>query len=91
MMKLKSMKQIQKIKQPNLRKHLENKVKMLSEEYKADYFKEIGYFVILDNEKEFPDKSELEFSEEITFEDEKYIHGVRIISDSCGEDIWLLR
>ena len=76
---------------PELKEYLENKAKTMSEEYNVDYFKEIGCFVILDNEEDFPSKEELEFSEEVIFKNEKYQHGVKIISDNYGEDIWLLK
>ena len=76
---------------PELKSYLENKVKTMSEEYNVDYFESIGCFVILDNENEIPSDEELEFSEEVIFKNEKYQHCVRIISDSYGEDIWLLK
>lgn len=76
---------------PELKRYLENKAKKMSEEYNVDYFEAIGYFVILANEEDFPSNEELEFSEEIVFENEKYQHGVKIISDNYGEDIWLLK
>lgn len=76
---------------PELKDYLENKAKTMSEEYNVDYFESIGCFVILDDEKEMPPEEELEFSEIITIGTKDYLHCVRIISDSYGEDIWLLK
>ena len=76
---------------PELKDYLENKAKTMSEEYNVDYFEAIGCFVILDNENEIPSDEELEFSETVTIGGKNYLHCVRIISDSYGEDIWLLK
>lgn len=76
---------------PELKDYLENKTKTMSEEYDVDYFESIGCFVILDNEDELPSEEELEFSETVTIGGNNYLHCVRIISDSYGEDIWLLK
>ena len=76
---------------PELKDYLENKAKTMSEEYNVDYFEAIGCFVILDNEEDFPSEEELEFSETVTIGGNSYLHCVRIISDSYGEDIWLLK
>lgn len=79
------------VNRPELKYYLENKVKTMSEEYNVDYFESIGCFVILDNENELPSDEELEFSEMVTIGENSYIHGVKIISDNYGEDIWLLK
>ena len=76
---------------PELKSYLENKAKKMSEEYNVDYFEAIGCFVILDNEEDFPSEEELEFSEIVRIGAKDYLHCVRIISDSYGEDIWLLK
>ena len=76
---------------PELKDYLENKAKKMSEEYNVDYFEAIGCFVILDGENEIPSEEELEFSETVTIGGSSYLHCVRIISDSYGEDIWLLK
>ena len=76
---------------PELKDYLENKAKTMSEEYNVDYFEAIGCFVILDNEEDFPSEEELEFSEIVRIGAKDYLHCVRIISDSYGEDIWLLK
>ena len=76
---------------PELKDYLENKAKTMSEEYDVDYFESIGCFVILDNENEIPSDEELEFSETVTIGGNNCLHCVRIISDSYGEDIWLLK
>lgn len=76
---------------PELKEYLENKAKTMSDEYNVDYFKKIGCFLILDNKNELPSDEELEFSEIIRVGTKDYFHCVRIISDSYGEDIWLLK
>ena len=76
---------------PELKDYLENKAKTMSEEYNVDYFEAIGCFVILDDENEIPSDEELEFSEIVRIGENNYLHCVRIISDSYGEDIWLLK
>ena len=76
---------------PELKDYLENKAKTMSEEYDVDYFESIGCFVILDDENEIPSDEELEFSEIVRIGENNYLHCVRIISDSYGEDIWLLK
>ena len=76
---------------PELKDYLENKAKTMSEEYNVDYFESIGCFVILDDENEIPSDEELEFSEIVRIGENNYLHCVRIISDSYGEDIWLLK
>ena len=76
---------------PELKDYLENKAKKMSEEYNVDYFESIGCFVILDDENEIPSDEELEFSEIVRIGENNYLHCVRIISDSYGEDIWLLK
>ena len=51
---------------------------------------DIGCFVILEKE-EFAcvPMNELEFVEVLEIGEESYLHGVRIIDDSYGEDIYL--
>ena len=51
---------------------------------------DIGCFVILEKE-EFAcvPMNELEFVEVLEIGAESYLHGVRIIDESCGEDIYL--
>ena len=53
---------------------------------------EIGCFVILDDdEKEYFTESEMEFVEELVLDDETYLHGVRMLGDCYGEDIYLIQ
>lgn len=73
-----------------LRAYIAKKITALMNEYSVDTLDDIGCFVVLDNE-EFSDfsVSEMEFVEVLEIGDSCYLHGVKIISDSYGEDIYL--
>lgn len=60
------------------------------EEYDVDSLNDIGCYVILDaDEFERFSIGEMEFVEVIQLEEETYLHGVKILSDSYGEDLFL--
>ena len=73
-----------------LRAYIAKKVTSLMEEYSVDNLDDIGCFVVLDNDEfaEFP-ISEMEFVEVLEIGNKNYLHGVKIIGDSYGEDIFL--
>ena len=73
-----------------LREYISKKITFLMEEYHTDNLKEIGCFVVLEeNETEHFVVNEMEFTEVLKIGEEHYLHGVRIVSDSFGEDIFL--
>lgn len=60
------------------------------EEYSVDSLDDIGCFVVLEKDEftEFP-MNEMEFVEVLEIGNKNYLHGVKIIGDSYGEDIFL--
>ena len=59
-------------------------------EYRVDTLDDIGCFVVLDNsELQMFSVSEMEFVEVLEIGDNYYLHGVRILGDGYGEDIYL--
>lgn len=90
MIKVTNLKEIDAIKPLMLRAYIAKKVTSLMEEYSVDNLDDIGCFVVLDNDEfaEFP-ISEMEFVEVLEIGNKNYLHGVKIIGDSYGEDIFL--
>ncbi len=90
MLKMKTMDKILTLPSPALRNHIEQKALELMEEYKTSDLDSIGCFVVLDAE-ESPlfQMDEMEFAEVLLLGDETYLHGVRILSDGYGEDVFL--
>ena len=90
MMKITNLNDIQKVHSPALKAHIQQKVQNWIDEYQLAELEEIGCFVLLDaDEKEFFQKDEMEFVEELVFDDENYLHGVRMLGDCYGEDTYL--
>ena len=90
MMKIMNLNDIQKVHSPALKAYIQQKVQNWIEEYQIADLDEIGCFVILDaDEKDSFVESEMEFVEELVLADETYLHGVRILGDCYGEDIYL--
>ncbi|MFR7907846.1 MAG: hypothetical protein ACLU4K_06460 [Oscillospiraceae bacterium] len=90
MIKVTNLKETDAIKPLMLRAYIAKKVTSLMEEYSVDNLDDIGCFVVLDNDEfaEFP-ISEMEFVEVLEIGNKNYLHGVKIIGDSYGEDIFL--
>ena len=90
MIKVTNLKETDAIKPLMLRAYIAEKVTSLMEEYSVDNLDDIGCFVVLDNDEfaEFP-ISEMEFVEVLEIGNKNYLHGVKIIGDSYGEDIFL--
>ena len=90
MMKITNLNEIAKMHSPALKAHIEQKVQNWIEEYQIADLDEIGCFVILDADEnaQFPE-DEMEFVEELVLKNETYLHGVRILGDCYGEDIYL--
>lgn len=74
----------------DLRMYILEKVKTMMQEYQVENLDDIGCFVILEQEEfaNFP-ISEMEFVEVLFLEKSMFLHGVRIVGDSYGEDIYL--
>ena len=90
MIKVTNLQEINQIENSFLQMHIREKVKTMMQEYQVDNLDDIGCFVILEKE-EFAcvPMNELEFMEVLEIGAESYLHGVRIIDDSYGEDIYL--
>lgn len=90
MLKVTNLRETDNIKPIMLRAYIAKKITALMNEYSVDTLDDIGFFVVLDKE-EFADfsVSEMEFVEVLEIGDSCYLHGVRILGDSYGEDIYL--
>ena len=90
MMKITNLNEIQNIPFPALKTHLEQQVQKWIKEYEIENLDEIGCFVILSaDEEELFETSEMEFTEILHLENETYLHGVKMLGDCYGEDIFL--
>lgn len=90
MIKTTNLKEIDQIQPLMLKAYIAKKMTAMMREYQVDNLDDIGCFVILEKE-EFAcvPMNELEFVEVLEIGAESYLHGVRIIDDSYGEDIYL--
>lgn len=90
MIKVTSLQEMSCITNDDLRMHIQEKAETMMQEYQVDNLDDIGCFVILEKE-EFAcvPMNELEFVEVLEIGAESYLHGVRIIDASYGEDIYL--
>jgi hypothetical protein len=73
-----------------LQMHIREKAKTMMQEYQVENLDDIGCFIVLEQE-EFMcvPMNELEFVEVLEIGEENYLHGVKIVGDSYGEDIYL--
>ena len=90
MLKVTNLKETDNISPLMLRAFIAKKITALMNEYSVDTLDDIGCFVVL-NKEEFSDFpiSEMEFVEILEIGNNHYLHGVRILGDSYGEDIYL--
>ena len=90
MIKTTNLKETDQIQPLILRAYIAKKITAMMQEYQVDNLDDIGCFVILEKE-EFTcvPMNELEFVEVLEIGEESYLHGVRIIDESYGEDIYL--
>lgn len=90
MIKVTNLRETDMIKPLMLRAYIAKKITALMEKYSVDSLEDIGCFVVLDNDEftEFP-MGEMEFVEVLEIGNKNYFHGVKIIGDSYGEDIFL--
>ena len=73
-----------------LQMHIRKKAETMMQEYQVENLDDIGCFVILKQEEftDFP-IGEMEFVEMLSLKENVFLHGVKIIGDSYGEDIYL--
>lgn len=90
MIKLTNLQEMNHIENAALQMHIREKAETMMQEYQAENLNDIGCFVILKQEEftDFP-ISEMEFVEVLEIGVKSYLHGVKIIGDSYGEDIYL--
>ena len=90
MIKITNLTETNKVKSLMLRAHIAKKITALMNEYSVENLDDIGCFVILEkDETEYFEISEMEFIEVLEIGSKTYLHGVKILSDSYGEDIYL--
>jgi hypothetical protein len=86
----KNLNDISSIKNVALRRYIAKKATQMMEEYGVQNLDDIGCFVVLEqSEHQQFDVPEMEFVEVVYIENEVYLHGVKIIGDSYGEDTYL--
>lgn len=90
MIKVTSLQEMNHIENGSLQMHIREKAEAMMQKYQVEDLNDIGCFVILEKE-EFAcvPMNELEFVEVLEIGEESYLHGVRIIDESYGEDIYL--
>ena len=90
MLKVTNLRETDNISPLMLRAYIAKKITALMNEYSVDTLDDIGCFVVLDKE-EFSvfSISEMEFVEVLEIGGNYYLHGVKILGDSYGEDIYL--
>lgn len=73
-----------------LQMHIRKKAETMMQEYQVENLDDIGCFIVLEQEEftDFP-ISEMEFVEMLFLKENVFLHGVRIVGDSYGEDIYL--
>ena len=90
MIKVTNLQEMNHIENAALQMHIRKKAKTMMQEYQVKNLDDIGCFVILKQEEfiDFP-ISEMEFVEMLFLKENVFLHGVKIIGDSYGEDIYL--
>ena len=90
MIKVTSLQEMSCITNDDLRMHIQEKAEAMMQEYQVDNLDDIGCFIVLEPEEftDFP-IGEMEFVEMLFLEESMFLHGVRIIDESYGEDIYL--
>ncbi|MCI6650160.1 MAG: hypothetical protein MSH13_01315 [Ruminococcus callidus] len=90
MIKVTNLQEMNRIENGSLQMHIQKKAEAMMQEYQVENLDDIGCFVILEQEEftNFP-ISEMEFVEVLFLEKSMFLHGVKIVGDSYGEDIYL--
>ena len=90
MMKVTNLQEMSCITNVALQMHIREKAEIMMQEYQVENLDDIGCFIVLEQEEfaNFP-ISEMEFVEVLFLEKSMFLHGVKIIGDSYGEDIYL--
>ena len=90
MMKVTNLQEMSCITNVALQMHIRKKAETMMQEYQVENLDDIGCFIVLEQEEftDFP-ISEMEFVEMLFLKENVFLHGVRIVGDSYGEDIYL--
>ena len=90
MIKITNLTEIDQIQPLMLKAYIAKKMTAMMQEYQVDNLDDIGCFIVLEPEEftDFP-IGEMEFVEMLFLEESMFLHGVRIIDESYGEDIYL--
>ena len=90
MIKVTNLREMNHIENGSLQMHILEKAEAMMQEYQVDNLDDIGCFIVLEPEEftDFP-IGEMEFVEIFFLEESMFLHGVKIIDDSYGEDIYL--
>lgn len=90
MIKVTSLQDMSCITNAALQMHIQEKAEAMMQEYQVENLDDIGCFIVLEPEEftDFP-ISEMEFVEMLSLKENVFLHGVRIIGNSYGEDIYL--
>ena len=90
MIKVTNLQEMNYIENIALQMHIREKAEAMMQEYQVENLDDIGCFIVLESEEftDFP-IGEMEFVEILFLEESMFLHGVRIIVESYGEDIYL--
>lgn len=90
MIKVTNLQEMNRIENGSLQMHIQEKAEAMMQEYQVENMDDIGCFIVLEPEEftDFP-IGEMEFVEILFLEESMFLHGVRIIDESYGEDIYL--
>ena len=90
MIKVTNLQEMNCITNTALQMHIREKAKAMMPEYQVEDLNDIGCFIVLESEEftDFP-IGEMEFVEMLSLKENTFLHGVRIIDESYGEDIYL--
>lgn len=90
MMRVTNLQEMSCITNVALQMHIREKAETMMQEYQVENLDDIGCFIVLEQEEftDFP-ISEMEFVEMLFLKENVFLHGVRIVGDSYGEDIYL--
>lgn len=90
MLKATNIEEIKAIPEPEIREYTLKKATELMTEYGVENLDDIGCFIVLDeSENQMFSVSEMEIVEVLEVANNYYLHGVKILGDSYGEDIYL--
>ena len=90
MIKVTNLQEMNHIENGSLKMHSQKKAEAMMQEYQVENLDDIGCFIVLEPEEftDFP-IGEMEFVEMLSLKENVFLHGVRIIDESYGEDIYL--